>query len=416
MHHISSPTVSRGAFETVLDDLLNHLRDASVDGVCLELHGSMYVEGQPDPEGELPSAVRDVVGPGVPITAALDMHATITETMVRHLDGVAAYRTAPHTDVVETGGRAAEILVDAFRGDADLSLSWYRTPMILAGERSETEAEPMVTLVDRLRETEATVDGVLSADYLLGFPWTDSPHAGCDALVTSDPAEAGTDAEDVAADLTSAFWERRREFDFTAVAHRLDAALDEAASETERPVVVANTGDIPGTGASEDVTNSLRAVVARDDLGTPIVVVVADDASLKRCLDAPTGEPVSLSLGRRVPSGNPLAVSGTVESTWEDEGVRAALVALDGADVIVTDSCTNYHRDPDYLRQFGVDPTAREVIVLKSGYLSPAWKAVAARRLFALTPGDTNQLIQELPHESIPQPIYPIDADTGWSP
>lgn len=419
MSTLPSPTVSRTAFDAVRDDLVAHLADASIDGICLDLHGSMYVEDQPDPEGELLSAVRDVVGPSVPITAALDMHATVTETMIRHLDGVAAYRTAPHTDVVETGERAAETLVGALRGEVDLTLSWGRIPMILAGERSETGAEPMATLADRLRETEATVDGVVSADYLLGFPWADSPHAGCHALVTGDAnalaGDEGTDADGVAGDLASAFWERRHEFGFTTEAHRLDAALDEAADEPGQPVVVADTGDIPGAGASEDVTNSLRAVLERDDLGTPVVAVVADEASLERCLDAAPDEPVSLSLGRRVPSDDPLPVTGTAEATSEVQGVRAALVSLDGADVVVTDSRTNHHRDPSYLRQFGVDPTAREVIVLKSGYLSPAWKTVAARRLFALTPGDTNQLIQELPYESIPRPIYPIDADTGWS-
>jgi microcystin degradation protein MlrC len=56
------------------------------------------------------------------------------------------------------------------------------------------------------------------------------------------------------------------------------------------------------------------------------------------------------------------------------------------------------------------------VVVLKSGYLSPDWKAVAARRLFALTPGDTNQLLEDLPYEEVPRPIYPVDEDTEWSP
>jgi microcystin degradation protein MlrC len=55
------------------------------------------------------------------------------------------------------------------------------------------------------------------------------------------------------------------------------------------------------------------------------------------------------------------------------------------------------------------------VIALKSGYLSPAWKRVASQRLFALTAGDTNQVLETLPYERVPRPIYPIDDEVEWS-
>ena len=99
---IPSGTVGAEAFEWMGTELVDRL-DADLDGVCLDLHGSMFVVDEPDPEGAVLRDVRDVVGPDVPVVAALDMHATITDRMVRHLDGVAGYRTAPHTDVVETG-------------------------------------------------------------------------------------------------------------------------------------------------------------------------------------------------------------------------------------------------------------------------------------------------------------------------
>jgi microcystin degradation protein MlrC len=415
--NLPSPTVAGDAFDRMVDRIREHLTDKRVDGVCLDLHGSMFVDGQSDPEGKFLSVVRQLVGPDVPVTAALDMHATVTERMVEHLDGIAAYRTAPHTDVVETGCRAADMLLTDLSGGADLRLNWQRVPMLLAGERSETEAEPMATLVDDLRETETDTDGVYSADYLLGFPWADSPHAGCHAVVTTD-ADAGIDGQGLAADLASSFWERRREFEFTTEAHDIEGALDEVAAATVRPVVVADTGDIPGAGASEDVTNLLRAMLAREDLGRPVVAPMADERSLSACLDEGDGGSVSLSLGRLVPSGDPLDVSGTVETTLADDPDEpdAALVALDRADVVITRTRSNRHRDPDFLRSLGVEPVSRSAVVLKSGYLSPTWKDLAGRRLFALTPGDTNQSLDELPYERVPRPIYPLDPGTEWSP
>ncbi|WP_423984400.1 hypothetical protein [Haladaptatus sp.] len=48
--------------------------------------------------------------------------------------------------------------------------------------------------------------------------------------------------------------------------------------------------------------------------------------------------------------------------------------------------------------------------------MSPAWKAVAAQELFALTPGDTNQRLADLPYEKTPRPMFPLDEDVEWEP
>lgn len=403
------PTVEASTFEHLRSAMVERMEDRSIDGVCLDLHGSMYADAHPDPEGELLAAIREVVGPDVPITVALDMHATVTETFVHHVDGVAGYRTAPHTDVVETGERAARLLLEALDRQTELVLGWKRLPMLVAGERSETEAEPMRTLIDRCRTVEGR-DGILDADYFLGFPWADSPHAGCHALVTGRGSALDT-VDEATAELASAFWERRDEFDFTTEAHPPPAALDEAAATDGRPVVVADTGDIPGAGASEDVTDFLAEILEREDLGVPVVAVIADEASYAACATAGEGSSVDLSLGRSAVDGTPLSVTGTVQDRITADGVGSARVDLGGIEVIVTDGRTNRHRDPEYLRDLGVEPTDRDLIVLKSGYLSPAWKDIAARRLFALTPGDTNQVLEEIPYERIPRPIVPLDDD-----
>lgn len=411
---LPAPTVKRAAFEWIKQQFLNHL-DETVDGICLDLHGSMYVKGEPDPEGKLLAAIREKVGPHIPITAALDMHATITEQMVSHLDGVAGYRTAPHTDVEETGVRAAELLLTTMQGDASLTLGWKSFPMLLAGEQSESGSEPMRTLLKLLYNADET-DGIYDANYFLGFPWADSPHAGCHALITGEES-AATVVNETASDLAGAFWRRRDEFKFTTEAYEPTAALDEAAETGTRPTIVADTGDIPGAGASEKTTNLLATIIDRTDLGTPVLAVIVDAASYTTCRATAKDIDVSLSLGRTYPKGTPLDVTGTVVDHLETDDVGTALVSLDGGvDVIIANRRTNVHRDPAFLRHLGISPSTRQVIALKSGYLSPEWKDVAARRLFALTYGETNQRLTELPYERVPRPIYPLDEETTWSP
>ncbi|WP_153552992.1 M81 family metallopeptidase [Halomicrobium sp. LC1Hm] len=416
--NIPSGTVTADAFEWMRSELADRL-DADLDGVCLDLHGSMYVDGEPDPEGAILETVREAVGDDVPVTAALDMHATITEELVERVDGVAGYRTAPHTDVVETGERAADLLVADLRGELDLALAWESMPMILAGERSETEAEPMRTLIERLREADER-PGVADANYFLGFPWADSPHAGCHALVTGD-ASARETVTETAADLATSFWERRREFDFTTEAHSPTEALTVAAGEDARPVAVAETGDIPGAGGSQDAVDFLERLLDRDDLDRPIAAIYADPDSYDTCVAAGAGATVELELGQFVDREGGLELRGTVERVESYERAAVAHLATDSADVFVADCKTNLHRDPDFFADFGLDLAERGTVVLKSGYLSPAWKEVAARRLFALTAGDTNQRVEETPYEHVPRPIYPADpaatfeSNARWS-
>ena len=60
---------------------------------------------------ELIDRIRALVGPQVPIVASLDLHANVTERMLRVADGLVAYRTYPHVDMAQTGAKAAELLV-----------------------------------------------------------------------------------------------------------------------------------------------------------------------------------------------------------------------------------------------------------------------------------------------------------------
>jgi len=53
-----------------------------------------------------------VVGSSLPLVVSLDLHANVTEKMLKHADALVAYRTYPHVDMAETGERAAKILKD----------------------------------------------------------------------------------------------------------------------------------------------------------------------------------------------------------------------------------------------------------------------------------------------------------------
>lgn len=410
---LPSGVVEADAYEQLSGRIVDGVRAAAdLDAVYLDLHGSMFAESESDPEGDLVTRVREIVGDATPIVVSLDMHATVTDRLVEAADGFTAYRTAPHTDVYETGVRAARLLETIAVDGRSTEVSCVRVPMLLAGEQSETDTPPMSDLIRLLEETDEK-PGVLSTSYLLGFPWADSPHNGVFGLAVVD-ADSDASAREEAEALAAEIWERRREFDFTTDAYPLDEALDRAAT-AQSPTIVADSGDNPTAGATEDLALVVDRLLKRG-VENALVAVVADPDAREVCADASEGTTLSLELGRLGPeTEEPLRTDVHVETIASTRGVDVAVVVAEGVTTVVTSERTSV-TDPDFLREVGLDPTAFDVLVTKTGYLSPDYQALAGEVMLALTPGDTNELLADLPYEGVPRPTFPLDTEFEWSP
>ena len=91
--------VTRDAYERIVNEFCDSLRGAdSLDAVYFDLHGAMVVEHFEDGEGELLRRVRKIVGDETPVIVSLDLHANITEAMVRHASAITIFRTYPHSN------------------------------------------------------------------------------------------------------------------------------------------------------------------------------------------------------------------------------------------------------------------------------------------------------------------------------
>ena len=91
-HALPGGVVARKAYEEMRKTLLEGIRAAgAIDGICLALHGSMQVAEIGDAESDLLREVRALVGPKVPIVAALDLHANVTATMVEQADALVVF-------------------------------------------------------------------------------------------------------------------------------------------------------------------------------------------------------------------------------------------------------------------------------------------------------------------------------------
>jgi microcystin degradation protein MlrC len=409
--------VERRAYETFKAAVLE--RAKNVDAVCLALHGAMRAEGLDYCEDDLLRDLRARVGPNVPVTIALDMHANIVAETLENVDALVAYHTAPHVDAFETGERAAQMLLAMLRDGVQPRMGFAKVPFLLPGEMAQTALPPMADMMGLVEELEARPE-VLSASLANGHCWADVPDIGVAAVVVTDGD--GALAQEEANRLVSAFWERRADFALSAEAYPVPQAVEAALAAPESTVFLSDSGDNPGAGGTTDVTALLRQLI---EAGATNVLFASiwDAAAVQACAAAGMGERLTLSIGGKLDRahGSPLAVSGTVrllaESQWGRGGGQGpvAVFHTGGIDLILSDQRLSFV-DPAQLREIGLEPLDYRIVVLKRGYLTAPFQAISQRSILALSPGATNCDLTQMTFTRVQRPMYPLDAGATWSP
>ena len=408
--------VEHDAYREFKAEFLQALRRAGpLDGLYLDLHGAMYVDGLDDAEGDWVTAAREVVGPDALISVSLDLHGNATQQLVEQADILTAYRTAPHRDVLETRRRACALLVRCLEEKLRPESVWMRVPVILPGERVVTDVEPAASLYAELKEVDR-LPGILSASILVGYVWADDPHATASVIVTgTDRAEAQRQA----ARLARRYWDARHDFRFAVEAGTMDECIRWALAAPEAPVFISDSGDNPTAGGVGDVPAMLERLLAHD-VPDAVFANIVDAEAVAACRTAGLGAEVHVSLGGKLDPlhGSPLPVSGRVmhlAPPGPRGGGHQAVLQVGGVRVILTERRKAFHHLADF-QQVGIDPLEHEIIVVKMGYLVPDLQRVAARALLALSPGAVDQAIERLPYHRIQRPIYPLDPDMAWDP
>lgn len=406
--------VDRAAYEGFKSDLLSRLEAAlPLDGVYLAMHGAMHVDGMWDAEGDWIKAVRDLVGPEVPISVSYDLHGNVSQRIIDQIDMFAAYRTAPHIDVAETMGRAWEMLLRCLRSGERPFVTWAKIPVLMPGERSSTEDEPAKSLYAALPGHD-TRPGIWSADQMVGYVWADEPRGTAAAIVTGTDA---AEAEAVASELAQAYWEARGGFAFGPVTGPLDEMLEIAAKAGTAPVILAESGDNPTGGGVGDNGLVLKALIARD-WQDALIAGITDPEAVAACFAAGTGAELELTVGAKLdPAGESVTARFTVVNLVEGAGgaFAQAVVKTGGITLVLAARRRPYHNFEDF-ELLGLDPRNVGLLVVKSGYLSPDLAPIANPNLMALTSGVVNQDIPRLESHHRAPGIYPWDMEATFTP
>ena len=410
--------VSREAYETLMGDMLERLRrDLPYDGVFLDLHGAMSVEGLDDPEGDLITRVREVVGDDALISTSMDLHGNVSWRLAAESDLITCYRLAPHEDALESKLRALTNLLDRLENGAGRPAfkAWVPVPILLPGEKTSTRVEPAKSLYAMIPGVEAQ-PGVVDAGIWMGYPWADEPRNHAVVMVVGDDERQVVDG---AERLASYFWSVRHEFEFVAPVATFDEALDAALISDGKPFMISDSGDNPTAGGAGDVTWTLTELLGRPEFrsadGPSVIYASIPDLEFAdRAVEIGVGGTIDMPAGARVDDryAPPVQLTGTIRSISEEhpDAEVEAVVRVGSIDVIVTRKRMPYHYEADFER-LGLKPRETDIVIVKIGYLVPELYDMRAGWLMALTPGGVDQDLERLPYVRIRRPMIPFDSD-----
>jgi len=304
--------VEAGFYRHIKAEFLRLLDESSpLDGLFLHMHGAVSVEGMEDAEGDFLSAVRETAGPRCLLAASYDLHGNLSERVVRSLDFLSAYRTAPHIDWLETLERVYTHLVRFLERGERPYQAFVNVPVLFSGEKSSTEWEPAASLYAQI-PTVLRPDAVLDASILIGYAWADEPRSAASVTAFGMDREA---VQSAVKDLARQVWGARGHFQFGIEAAPIDRCIRLAMDSAARPVVISDSGDNPTAGGAGDtpiLLERLAALGARD----VVFASIADAEAVRSCEAAGAGSTLDLSLGGKLDPihAKPFTVSARVRS------------------------------------------------------------------------------------------------------
>jgi microcystin degradation protein MlrC len=422
-----SGTITRDAFDRVVDEMLHLLRERGPwDGVLLNQMGAAVSEEFPDVDGEVAARSRAIVGPAVPVVMTLDLHANLSRKMVEHTQAIVVYRTNPHMDARERAIDACDILVRTIRGQIRPVAALEMPPMVISILRQDTREEPMRSVIADVEEANRR-PRIIHTSMGEGYPWADVEEMGAAFYAVAD-GDAGA-ARDAARWMAERAWARRAELAY-APSFTAHEALEHALRAERGPILLLDVGDNVGAGSAGDSTFILAEA---QRLGVrSLLQTVRDPEAVAACIAAGVGARVTLQLGGKTDGlhGAPVTVAGYVrligDGRFEEpepihggfrffnNGASVVLNTDDGHTlVLVSTRYLNTSRQQYY--SLGVRPEDFKIVVGK-GVVSPrpAYQPIAAEMLLVNTGGASSADLATFDYRRRRRPLYPFEPDATY--
>ena len=397
--------VDDAAFDRIAGEIVNSVAKSKADAVYLDLHGAMATRSYQDGEYELLRRIRSRVGSDVPIAVSLDLHGNISRDFFELASVVTVYRTYPHTDLAETGGRAAVLLDRAMSGPIFKSFRQidFMIP-ITAQSTNHRPADRIYAMLDSF--------GSATVDVCLGFPPADVHCNGPSVFAYADSPAAADHAADAVAMVI-----QRSESAFSSKLVNARDAVRMAARNLPETTVIADPQDNPGAGATGETTGLLKALIeqrvpdaAFSMFHDPVAASLAHESGIGSEINVSLGghytefsTPLEACMEVVALSDGPFLLTGPVYGGSTANLGRIAHLRLKGTNVdVVVGSRRTQNADKAMFRVVGIEPADRKIICVKSSvHFMADYQDIASQVLFAESPGANPCRLDQIPFRNL---------------
>lgn len=410
------PAVDPAAYQVLEDRLLAEAAAAGpVDVVLLDLHGAGTLITGESLDLALVRRMRALAGDRAVIAATLDLHASLPDELVELADVLVGFQEYPHTDMAPRAELAARLAIGQASGQLTPVTRKLGLPMVLP---PSTTAGGVGARARDLARSQEQTPGVLACTVLHGFPYADTVQAGTCVVTITDGSAALADK--VNDRVGRWLWAHREEFLIQPLPPK--QAVAEALACGQRPVVIGDGTDNPGSGAPGDSTYLLTALL--DSGARACLATLHDPAAAVMAMAAGPGASIDVPLGGRHgwASGPPVSVRATVRAITDGRVVQqtmrrgkvldfgpSARLEAGPVDVIVA-SQRRQVLDPEIVRLHGIVPERYDIIAVKSvNHFRAGFASVAARLLVADAPGPLTRDIAALPRKGPTAALWPMN-------
>ncbi|MDX1487327.1 MAG: M81 family metallopeptidase [Acidiferrobacterales bacterium] len=408
-------------FEAYANEICDGIAAAlpELDGVLLYLHGAMTTPTRTNPDLEIVQRVRQLIGPRMTLVVALDLHANVSLDMARYCNALFGFHYSPHTDMAETGARAASALIATLRGELTPTLTLIKVPVVLPSIFTATGLSPLKDIVTMGFTAEREHPSVIDVSIFCGFAYADVPHIGFSVAVVTDKDSAS--GERVAKTIATRIWQDRQALLHEELVLPLAAGVRKGlarAAGAKQPLVLLEHAD-----RLNDSTWVLHELLRQQ--GRRVAVpYLWDPVAARACIAAGVGAEVSIEAGGRSSdrAGGPVRLDGKIlyaggksytgtgpmrRGRRIDLGPTALLDASGIVVSIVSHPTTAIDLDP--FIQFALDVNDFGVIVLRSKtHFRAVYEPIASEILIIDSPDWGTAALATLPYEHVPAGVFPI--------
>jgi microcystin degradation protein MlrC len=385
-----------------------------VDGIYLSLHGAMGVQGMSDPEGDLITSLREVVGPDVPIAVTFDLHANVTKRRAENADIIVGYHTNPHRDQFKTAFRAGDLLTGTVLGEIEPVMVVNKMKLLKGGGINIDFLPPFNKIFAAMKKMEKQPD-VLSVSFFPVHIWIDDPELGYSTVAITD-GKADL-SQTLADEISEMAWAVRDvpQPQGNTPEEAVTIARDKKSARALGTLVFCDVSDAVGTGTPGESTWILKALVEQGSEMTSYITL-RDEQAAHEAWNSSVGDEVTLTVGGKIDTvyNQPFTYTGIVALKKETSFGRTVIVKHNGIHLIISE-LPMASRSPGDFKDLGLSVWKADIVVVKNlfpfryNYLLYNRKTVNV-----LSPGLSNTDPFALNYVTIPRPIYPLDKIDSW--